>query len=82
MSHTYTWIITREIEVEVSYDAWPASRGARDSLGGKAGAGPPLEPDDPGGIEITGARDDSGREWELTDEEEREIEEAIAQENA
>jgi len=79
---TFSFTITREVEVEVSYDAWPASRGARDSLGGRAGAGPPLEPDDPGGIEITGARDDSGREWELTDEEEREIEEAIAQENA
>ena len=79
---TIPFTITREIEVEVSYDAWPASRGARDSLGGKAGAGPPLEPDDPGGIEITGARDSDGREWELTKEEEREIEEAIAQENA
>ena len=79
---TFSFTITREVEVEVSYDAWPASRGARDSLGGKAGAGPPLEPDDPGGIEITGAKDDTGREWELTDEEEREIEEAIAQENA
>ena len=77
---TIPFTITREIEVEVSYDAWPASRGARDSLGGKAGAGPPLEPDDPGGIEITGAKDDTGREWDLTKEEEREIEEAIENE--
>ena len=80
MSHTFAYTITREIEVEVSYDAWPASRGARDSLCGKAGAGPPLEPDEPAGIEITGARDSDGREWELTKEEEREIEEAIANE--
>ena len=77
---TFSFTITREVEVEVSYDAWPASRGARDSLGGKAGAGPPLEPDDPGGIEITGAKDDTGREWDLTKEEEREIEEAIENE--
>ena len=77
---TFSFTITREVEVEVSYDAWPASRGARDSLGGKAGAGPPLEPDDPGGIEITGAKDDTGREWDLTKEEEREIEEAISNE--
>ena len=77
---TIPFTITREVEVEVSYDAWPASRGARDSLGGKPGAGPPLEPDDPGGIEITGAKDSAGQEWDLTKEEEREIEEAIANE--
>jgi len=80
MSHTYTWIITREIEVEVSYDAWPACRGARDSLCGKAGAGPPLEPDDPGGIEITGAKDSAGQEWELNRREMNEIQEAISNE--
>ena len=80
MIRTYTWIITREIEVEVSYDAWPACRGARDSLCGKAGAGPPLEPDEEACIEITGAKDDTGRDWDLTEEEEREIEEAISNE--
>ena len=80
MSHTISFTITREIEVEVSYDVWPASRGARDSLCGKAGAGPPLEPDDPGGIEITGAKDDTGRDWDLTEEEETEIQEAISNE--
>jgi len=80
MSHTIAFTITREIEVEVSYDAWPASRGARDSLCGKAGAGPPLEPDEPAGIEITGAKDSAGQEWDLTEEEEREIEEAISNE--
>jgi len=77
---TIPFTITREVEVEVSYDAWPASRGARDSLCGKAGAGPPLEPDEPAGIEITGAKDDTGRDWDLTKEEEREIEEAISNE--
>ena len=77
---TFSFTITREIEVEVSYDAWPASRGARDSLCGKAGAGPPLEPDEPAGIEITGAKDSAGQEWDLTEEEEREIEEAISNE--
>jgi len=77
---TFSFTITREVEVEVSYDAWPASRGARDSLCGKAGAGPPLEPDEPAGIEITGAKDDTGRDWDLTKEEEREIEEAISNE--
>ena len=77
---TFSFTITREIEVEVSYDAWPASRGARDSLGGKAGAGPPLEPDEESCIEITGAKDSAGQEWDLTKEEEREIEEAIENE--
>ena len=77
---TIPFTITREIEVEVSYDAWPASRGARDSLCGKAGAGPPLEPDDPGGIEITGAKDSAGQEWELNRREMNEIQEAISNE--
>lgn len=38
--------------VEVGYTPVPAHRGARDSLGGKANAGPPLEPDEPAYIEI------------------------------
>ena len=80
MSHTFSFTITREIEVEVSYDAWPACRGARDSLGGKAGAGPPLEPDEEAIVEITGAKDSDGQEWDLTEEEETEIQEAISNE--
>jgi hypothetical protein len=40
---------------------YPARRGARDSLCGKAGAGPALEPDEPASIEV---------EWAMTGSEE------------
>jgi hypothetical protein len=39
-------------EVEVEYDFYRARAGARDSLGGVRGAGPPLEPDEPAHVEI------------------------------
>lgn len=45
-----------EVEVEVSYTYVPASRGARDSLGGRRGAGPPLEPDEPATVEINSCK--------------------------
>ncbi len=41
-----------EVDVEIVYGFHRPSRGARDSLGGIRGAGPQLEPDDPGGCEI------------------------------
>jgi hypothetical protein len=40
------------LPVVVNYTFTSASRGARDSLGGKRGAGPPLEPDEPAEVEI------------------------------
>ena len=39
-------------EVVVHFEHYPGCRGARDSLGGKRGAGPPLEPDEDPTIEI------------------------------
>ena len=44
------------LNVVVEYDVHAATRGARDSLGGKADAGPPLEPDEPAWVEITDVR--------------------------
>lgn len=41
-----------ETDVTVRYTYHKASRGARDSLGGVAGAGPALEPDEPADVEI------------------------------
>lgn len=44
----------RELTVEFNYHR--GRRGARDSLGGVARAGPPLEPDDPPELEVVSAR--------------------------
>lgn len=41
-----------EREIEVNYAYHRGCRGARDSLGGVRGAGPPLEPDEPPSVEI------------------------------
>jgi hypothetical protein len=65
--------------LEVRYYAVPACRGARDSLGGVPGAGPPLEPDEPGHLEFEGAFDpDTGAELSLTPAEEEVALEAVA----
>jgi hypothetical protein len=56
-----------EIEVEVEYRVMRAYKGARDSLGGVPNAGPPLEPDEEGGIELENVTDAAGVEYELTD---------------
>ncbi|HEY5960939.1 MAG TPA: hypothetical protein VIV60_30495 [Polyangiaceae bacterium] len=42
-----------EVNVIVEYDFYPGGPGARDSLGGIRGAGPPLEPDEPPSAEVT-----------------------------
>ena len=69
-----------DVAVEVTYDYTRASRGARDSCGGVAGAGPPLEPDEPESVEILGAKYMDGVDLELTnDEEERLKREALEQ---
>ena len=79
MTHTATIMRERnlngndvgcEVEIEVEYTYHRARRGARDSLCGKRGAGPPLEPDEPAEIEIDSVTDaTSGAEVELTEAE-------------
>ena len=58
-----------EVDVEVEYHFRRGCRGSRDSLGGKRGAGPPLEPDEPDEIEIESIKDEAGKEMECTDAE-------------
>ena len=41
-----------EIEVQVHYTYYPASKGKRDSLCGRRNAGPLLEPDEPAFVDI------------------------------
>jgi hypothetical protein len=72
-----TTTLTRDgddLEVEVEYTFSKGCRGARDSLGGKAGAGPPLEPDEPDQILIDSVTDENGTDVELTDEEIQQLE--------
>jgi hypothetical protein len=69
---SFTTTLTRDdddLEVEVEYTFSKGCRGARDSLGGKAGAGPPLEPDEPDEVEIDSVTDEKGTEVDLTNEE-------------
>ena len=54
--------------VEVTGTYVPPSRGARDSLGGIAGAGPALEPDEPPDFEIDTVKDMHGKEVEVNDD--------------
>lgn len=56
---TYETVVLRydgdeeiEIPVRVEYAYYPFCRGQRDSLCGKRGAGPPLEPDEPEHVEV------------------------------
>jgi len=58
-----------EIPVDVDFTFHPAYRGRRDSLGGKRGAGPPLEPDEDASFEIHSVMDFEGNDYELTDSE-------------
>jgi hypothetical protein len=56
-----------EIDVECEFSYHKAYRGARDTLCGVRGGGPPLEPDEPAHFEFEGAvRCDTGEEIELT----------------
>lgn len=69
---TLTTTLNREdqdIPVTVEFTYMRGCRGARDSLCGKRGAGPPLEPDEPDEIEIATVQDDMGNEIECTDKE-------------
>ena len=77
LKHMITSItITRDdidTEVDVDFTYHPAYRGRRDSIGGKRGAGPPLEPDEDASIEINSVKDAEGYEYELTESEIQEI---------
>lgn len=69
-THLELGVDGRECPVTVTYTAWPFRRGATDGR-----HGPPIEPDDPGGIEIEGCTlDEDGREIELSEAEEAAIE--------
>ncbi len=62
------------VEVVVEYAYHRTLFGARDSLSGKAGAGPPIEPDEPAHVEIQSVTmADTGEEVELSDDEAREL---------
>jgi len=66
-----------EIKLDIEYTYYKGCRGARDSLCGKAGAGPQLEPDDEPEIEILSVKDENGLEFELTKQEDEEIEQKL-----
>ena len=65
-----TYILGDDTEVTITWEYSPPSRGARDSLGGKAGAGPPLEPDEPASLELVYAHDANGQPHELSEKDE------------
>ena len=73
--------VTDEISVEVTYDYSRGCRGARDSLGGVRGAGPPLEPDEPPSVEIISVMDADGNDYDLTNNERERIEEECFQDH-
>ena len=60
--------------IVVTYRTWPARKGKRDGRGG-----PPLEPDEPAGIEIERVERDDGREVTLLDEAEGRLLEEICE---
>lgn len=67
------------VSIDVEYTYHPAHRGKRDSLMGKRGAGPQLEPDEPAHIEIEIAIDrETGNDIDLTEREEERIIEEIS----
>ena len=68
-----TTTATIEVEVQVEYTYHSACRGARDSLGGIRGAGPPLEPDEDEYVELSSVKF-NGQEVELTEQQQEQIE--------
>ena len=62
-----------EIQLDVTYSASKGGPGRRDSLMGKANAGPPLEPDEPPSIEIESITC-NGVDFEPTKEQREKIE--------
>lgn len=75
---TQNTIIALEIDGETSeyyieYEYYRACRGARDSLGGMPGAGPPLEPDEPEHCEIIGVMKEKGGDCILSTLSEKQV---------
>lgn len=72
--------VEKEMHISVDYTFLPGSRGARDTLCGVRGAGPPLEPDDPPEIEVSKILDlDTQKEVKVTDDEYEKIIDAICE---
>jgi len=72
----YRTIDDQQVEepITVEFKYYPPSPGQRDSLGGKRGAGPPLEPNDPAEIEILSVFSAiNGNDFELTKNEEKDV---------
>lgn len=65
-----------DADIDVEFKFYKATRGARDSFMGKAGAGAQLEPDEPADIEIQSVKF-NGVEVDVSDKSIMEIEEAI-----
>ena len=66
----------KEHAIRVEFTHWAGCRGARDSLCGVRGAGPPLEPDEDPEVEITSITlDATGKEIEVSDKDQDRIEE-------
>jgi len=63
-----------ELKIIVEYTYHRACRGARDSLGGVRGAGPPLEPDEDEHVDIDSVKC-QGHEIEIDDKERERLEE-------
>ena len=70
---THQSIVLVDVPITVDWTFSPGCRGARDSLGGIRGAGPPLEPDEPPEIEIVSTKLGS-TEVELSDTDRETIE--------
>ncbi len=78
---TFTSLLERDgqlFNATIEYTWHRAYRGARDSILGKRGAGPPLEPDEPEEIEIESVTDENGNSVELTKAEETNLIDQIA----
>ncbi len=63
---TSDYITSEDTQLTCTWEYYPGCRGQRDSLGGKAGAGPPLEPDEPPTLELVSATDENGHAIELS----------------
>lgn len=79
MSATIETTIEREesdVVVRVEYECSRGCKGARDSLGGVRGAGPPLEPDEPASVEIISVLSSDGTDYvdDLSENERQSIE--------